>query len=102
MCVSQVVVIVDGGILSAILQMLTRYSANDPQFPVNDWSLFTGKSHATSGASRPNGPADVERRREARLGACAPHGRVSSNSNLLSRTPTLHGGISAVGFKDNK
>jgi len=37
--------------LSAILQALTRYSANDPQFPVNDRSLFTGapaagKSHA--------------------------------------------------------
>jgi hypothetical protein len=30
MCVSQVVVIVDGGILSAILQVFTRYSANDP------------------------------------------------------------------------
>jgi hypothetical protein len=36
------VVIVDGGILRAILQALTRYSANDRQFPVNDWSLFTG------------------------------------------------------------
>jgi hypothetical protein len=49
----QVVVIVDGGILSAILLVLTRYSANDPQFPVNDWSLFTGKSHeiGTSGTS---------------------------------------------------
>jgi len=32
----------DEGILSAILQSLTRYSANDPQFPVNDRSLFTG------------------------------------------------------------
>ena len=32
----------DGGILSAILQVFTRYSANDPQFPVNDQSLFTG------------------------------------------------------------
>jgi hypothetical protein len=41
-----VVVIVDGGILRAILLVLTRYSANDPQFPVNDWSLFTEKSHA--------------------------------------------------------
>jgi hypothetical protein len=28
--------------LSAILQVFTRYSANDPQIPVNDWSLFTG------------------------------------------------------------
>ena len=46
----KVVVIVDGGILSVILQALTRYSANDPQFPVNDWSLFTGKSHAIGGA----------------------------------------------------
>jgi hypothetical protein len=36
--------------LSAILQVLTRYSANDPQFPVNDRSLFTGKSHAIGGA----------------------------------------------------
>jgi hypothetical protein len=42
MCVSQVVVIVDGGILGAILQVFTRYSANNPQFPVNDRSLFTG------------------------------------------------------------
>ena len=31
------------GILGAILQALTRYSANDPQIPVNDRSLFTGK-----------------------------------------------------------
>jgi len=31
-----------GGSLSAILQALTRYSANDPQFPVNDPPLFTG------------------------------------------------------------
>jgi hypothetical protein len=37
----QVVVIVDGGILSAIRRVFTRYSANDPQFPVNDWSPFT-------------------------------------------------------------
>jgi hypothetical protein len=28
--------------LGAILQALTRYSANDPQFPVNDPPLFTG------------------------------------------------------------
>jgi len=28
--------------LSAILQVLTRYSASDRQFPVNDRSLFTG------------------------------------------------------------
>jgi hypothetical protein len=32
----QVVIIVDGGILSAILHAFIRYSANDPQFPVND------------------------------------------------------------------
>jgi hypothetical protein len=43
----RVVVIVDGGILSAILQVLTRYSANNLQFPVNDRSqrgsnLFSG------------------------------------------------------------
>jgi hypothetical protein len=73
----QVVVIVDGGILSAILQVLTRYSANDPQFPVNDWSLFTGKSHAIGGASHPNGPADGEGTPRGRcagrlLGAGAP------------------------------
>jgi hypothetical protein len=43
-------VIVDGGILSAILRVFTRYSANDRQFPVNDWSLFTGKAHAIGGA----------------------------------------------------
>jgi hypothetical protein len=42
----------DGGILSAIPQALTRYSANDPQFPVNDRSPFTGKSHVVGGASR--------------------------------------------------
>jgi hypothetical protein len=60
MCVSQVVVIVDGAILSAILQLFTRYSANDLQFPVNDWSLFAGKRHAIRGASRTNGPADEE------------------------------------------
>jgi hypothetical protein len=60
MCVSQVVVIVDGGILSAILQVFTRYSANDPPFPVNERSLFTGKFHAIGGASRPNGSADGE------------------------------------------
>jgi hypothetical protein len=59
-----VVVIVDGGILSAILLVLTRYSANDPQFPVNDWSLITGKSHEIGGASRQNGPANEERRWE--------------------------------------
>jgi hypothetical protein len=52
----QVIFIVDGGILSAILQVLTRYSANDRQFPANDWSLFTGKSHEIGGASRQNGP----------------------------------------------
>jgi hypothetical protein len=57
MCVSQVVVIVDGAILSAIPQVLTRSSANKPQFPVNDRSLFTGKSRVIGGASRPNGPA---------------------------------------------
>jgi hypothetical protein len=31
-----------GGILREILQALTRYSANDPEFPVNDPPLFTG------------------------------------------------------------
>jgi hypothetical protein len=31
-----------GESLSAILPVLTRYSANDPQFPVNDAPLFTG------------------------------------------------------------
>jgi predicted nucleic acid-binding protein len=44
--------------LSAIPQVLTRYSANNPQFPVNDRSLFTGTSHVVGGASRPNNPAD--------------------------------------------
>jgi hypothetical protein len=69
----QVVVIVDGGILSAIRRVFTRYSANDPQFPVNDWSLFTGKlgagapgeeghqGKAVAGrVSGVNGPADGE------------------------------------------
>ena len=65
MCVSQVAVIVDGVILSAILRVLTRYSANDQQFPVNDRSPFTGvpatgKCHVVGGAPRPNGPADGE------------------------------------------
>jgi hypothetical protein len=54
------VVIIDGGILSAILQVFTRYSANDPQFPVNGWSLFTGKCHAMHGALRPKSPTDGE------------------------------------------
>jgi hypothetical protein len=44
----------DGGMLSAIAQALTRYSANDPQFPVNDRSLFTGKTYVVGGAARPN------------------------------------------------
>jgi hypothetical protein len=35
--------------LSAILLVLTRYSANDRQFPVNDRRLFTGKSYASGG-----------------------------------------------------
>jgi hypothetical protein len=43
--------------LSAILLVLTRYSANNRQFPVNDRSLFTGKSCE---ASRPNGLAKGE------------------------------------------
>ena len=58
----QVVVIVDGGILSAIPQAFTRYSANDRQFPVNDRSLFTGKSRVGEGSPRPNGLADTEKR----------------------------------------
>ena len=37
--------------MSAILRALTRYSANDLQFPVNDRSLFTGS------LMPPNGPA---------------------------------------------
>jgi hypothetical protein len=45
----------NGGILSAILQGLTRYSANDLQFPVNDRSLFTGKSHAIGRADNIRG-----------------------------------------------
>jgi hypothetical protein len=31
-----------GEILRDILQAFTRYSANDPKFPVNDVPLFTG------------------------------------------------------------
>jgi hypothetical protein len=58
--------------LSAILKVLTRYSANDPQFPVNGRSLFTGKSHAIGGASRPNCRPMEMGRREARLGTGAP------------------------------
>jgi hypothetical protein len=46
--------------LSAILPVLTQYSANDPQFPVNGRSLFTGNSHVVGGAPGPNGPADEE------------------------------------------
>jgi hypothetical protein len=48
--------------LSAILQVFTRYSANDRQFPMNDRSPFTEKSHAIGEASRPNGTADGELR----------------------------------------
>lgn len=44
MGVSQVVVIVDGEILRAILKVLRRYLASDRPFPVSDGSLFTGKS----------------------------------------------------------
>jgi DNA gyrase inhibitor GyrI len=47
--------------LSAILLLLTRYSANNPQFPVNDRLLFTGKSHVV-GASWPERPARCEHR----------------------------------------
>jgi len=52
MCVSQVVVIVDGVILNAILQALTRYSAKDRPFPVNDPPLFTGKYQVVGAASQ--------------------------------------------------
>jgi hypothetical protein len=65
-----VVVIVDGGILSAILLVLTRYSANDPQIPVNDWSLFTGKSHAI-GNQRNVGNTSQREIGEAQLGVPA-------------------------------
>jgi hypothetical protein len=34
--------VVYGGILKEILQAFTRYSANDPELPVNDPPLFTG------------------------------------------------------------
>jgi hypothetical protein len=47
----------DGRILGEILRGLTRYSANEPQFPVNDGPLLTG--------TRPM----QNRRREARLRA---------------------------------
>jgi hypothetical protein len=40
----------DGGVLSAILKVFRRYSANNPQFPVNDRSLFTGMSHTIGSA----------------------------------------------------
>jgi hypothetical protein len=91
MCVSQVVVIVDGVILSAIPQVLTRYSANDPQFPVNDWSRLTGKCHQIGGASRPNGPADGE----VAISICAAYHyfqwmrpRSSFNATTLARLGT--------------
>jgi hypothetical protein len=47
--------------LSAILRALTRYSANDPEFPVNDLSLCTGKSRAIgrSGAGKGNPAASL-------------------------------------------
>ena len=32
------------------MQVFTRYSAKELRFPVNDGSLFTGKSHAIGGA----------------------------------------------------
>jgi hypothetical protein len=41
--------------LSAILPVLTRYSANDPQFPVNDRSPFTGKSQVAAERCGTNG-----------------------------------------------
>jgi hypothetical protein len=62
----------DGRILSAILQSFTRYSANVPQFPVNDWSPFTGKSHVIGAMPRRNGRPMKMGRREARLDAGAP------------------------------
>lgn len=36
----------DGEILSVILQVLTRYSANGRQIPVDDGWLFTGTRHS--------------------------------------------------------
>jgi hypothetical protein len=39
----------DGVTLSAILQVLTRYSASVPQFPVNDRSPFTGPKEVVDG-----------------------------------------------------
>jgi hypothetical protein len=79
----------DGGILSAILQVLTRYSANDPQFPVNDQSLFTGvpatgKSHAIGGAARANGPADGEHTGDG-IEPVTPYRRISRSLALTAR-----------------
>jgi hypothetical protein len=42
----------DGGILSAILQVLTRYSANGRQLPAVDGLLFTEKCHSSGRAVR--------------------------------------------------
>jgi hypothetical protein len=42
----------DGGILSVILQVLTRYSANGRQFPADDGWLFTGKRHSSGRSVR--------------------------------------------------
>jgi hypothetical protein len=48
-----------GESLREVQQALTRYSANNPQFPVNDRSLCTGKSHAIGGRSAAKrNPAD--------------------------------------------
>jgi hypothetical protein len=55
------VVIVDGGILSAILQALTRYSANDRQFPVSDRSFFY-RAEPGEPAERPHKPRATRRR----------------------------------------
>jgi hypothetical protein len=52
--------------LSAILQVLTRYSANDPQFPVNDRSLFTGKLHAIGAADDIRGGSSSRRQRKVK------------------------------------
>ena len=42
-----------GETLRAILQALTRYSANDLELPVNDRTLFTGASREVRGRDRP-------------------------------------------------
>jgi hypothetical protein len=67
----QAVVVVCGGILRAILQALTRYSANVPQFPVNDRSpVHLRAGHREVSCSPRSGAADGPGLRDLADGEC--------------------------------